>query len=123
MPVKLQVVKEEFMNKISNHNDDHEMPDDYSEFIDGYDFSKAVRGKYNEKYRSYQGKIPVNITSNDGDRYVTLRTVKVEAIVTPDGKLTVQLDGDITPGEYRVTLIIEEPATSNTEQTFLENER
>ncbi|MGI2903414.1 DUF2281 domain-containing protein [Tolypothrix sp. VBCCA 56010] len=94
-----------------------------SEFLDGYDFSKAVRGKYHEKYRSYQGKIPVNITSNDGDRYVTLRTVKVEAIVTPDGKLTVQLDGDIMPGEYRVTLIIEEPATPNTEQTSLENER
>ena len=118
MPVKLQVVKEEFMNKISNHNDDHEMPDDYSELLDEYDFSKAVRGKYHEKYRSYQGKTPVNITSADGDRYVTLRTVKVEAI----GKLTVQLDGDITPGEYRVTLIIEEPATLNTEQTSLENE-
>lgn len=110
MPVKLQVVKEEFMNNISNQNDDHEI-------VERYDFSKAVRGKYHEKYRSYQGKIPVNITSNDGDRYVTLRTVKVEAIVTPDGKLTVQLDGDITPGEYRVTLIIEEPATPNTEQT------
>jgi mRNA-degrading endonuclease RelE of RelBE toxin-antitoxin system len=90
---------------------------------DEYDFSKAVRVKYHEKYRTYQGKIPVNITSNDGDRYVTLCTVKVEAIVTPDGKLTVQLNGDITPGEYRVTLIIEEPATLNTEPTSLENER
>jgi hypothetical protein len=91
------------------------MPDDYSELLDGYDFSKAVRGKYHEKYLRSQGKIPVKITSNDGDRYVTLRTVKVEALVTPDGKLTVQLDGDITPGEYRVTLIIEEPATQNIE--------
>jgi nicotinamide riboside kinase len=108
-------IGEEFMN--------HEMPDDYSELLDEYDFSKAVRGKYHEKYRSYQGKIPVNITFNDGDRYVTLRTVKVKAIVTPDGKLTVQLDGDITPGEYRVTLIIEEPATQNAEPTSLENER
>ena len=111
------------MNNISSQNDDHEMPEVHSELLEGYDFSKAVRGKYHEEYRSYQGKIPVNITSNDGDRYVTLRTVKVEAIVTPDGKLTVQLDGDITPGEYRVTLIIEEPATRNTEPTSLENER
>jgi hypothetical protein len=116
-------VKEEFMNKVSNQNDDYEMPEVHSELIDGYDLSKAVRGKYHDQYRSYQGKIPVKITSADGDRYVTLRTVKAEAIVTPDGKLTVQLDGDITPGEYRVTLIIEEPATSNTEQTSLENER
>ncbi|MGH8000901.1 MAG: hypothetical protein ACREPR_16115 [Brasilonema sp.] len=114
------------MNKVSNHEDDYEMPDDYSDILEKYDLSKAVRGKYHEAYRSFKGKVPVKITSTEGDRYVTLRTVKAEATVTPDGKLIAQLDSDshdqIAPGEYKVTLIIEEPTTPSPQETSSENE-
>jgi hypothetical protein len=99
------------MNKVSNTGDDDEMQDDYSELLEGYDFSKAVRGKYHQEYRNFQGKVPVKITSKEGDKYVTLCTLKAEATIAADGKLTAQIPADFAPGEYRITLIIEEPAT------------
>lgn len=73
-------------------------------------------------------KEPANLTSEellpgeDSEQEVTIKTFKAEATVTPDSKLTAQLDSDIAPGEYKVTLIIEEPATLSTEETSLENE-
>ncbi len=59
--------------------------------------NKAVRGKYHETYRSFKCKVPVKITSADGNRYVTLLTVKAEATLTSDGKLITQIDNQITP--------------------------
>lgn len=53
----------------------------------------------------------------DGDRDVTLRRVKAEAAIAPDGRLTAQLPSDFAPGQYRVTLIIEEPRTQPRAET------
>lgn len=47
----------------------------------------------------------------DSDRNVTLRKVKAEAEIAPDGKLTAEITSHFPPGQYRVTLIIEEPIT------------
>ena len=162
----LQIVKGEYMNKVSNSNDDYEMLDDYSEMLEK-NWSKVVREKFDSPYPKDREPI-VKITGEDGVRYVTMKwqeaqatitvdsqiitlvpsdislgehrvtllikesanltceeliagvdgeqyfttkTLKAEAIVTPSGKLTAQVDSDIKPGEYKVTLIIEEPAT------------
>ncbi|MCL1468094.1 hypothetical protein [Argonema galeatum] len=96
------------MSELSKQKSDYEMPDDYSEILDGYDLSKAVRGKYSQRYLKDKQKSIVKITSEDGDRYVTMKTIKAKAIVTDDGKLTAEVESDMKPGEYRVTLIIEE---------------
>jgi hypothetical protein len=170
------------MNQVFNSQDDDEMLDDYSEMPEK-NWSTVVRGKYYNRYPKDRKPI-VKITSEEGVRYVTMRsleaqatitpnsqiitlvpsdilpgehrvtlvikepanttsrefvagedskqevtikTFKAEATVTPDGKLTAQLDGDnddeIAPGEYKVTLIIEEPATPSTEETSSENDR
>lgn len=66
--------------------------------LDEYEFSKAVRGKYYQRYPRDGQKPLVKITGKDGDRYVTLRTIENQAIITPDAKLTVQVTSDITPG-------------------------
>ncbi|MBW4635115.1 MAG: hypothetical protein KME30_25420 [Iphinoe sp. HA4291-MV1] len=72
-------------------------------------------------------KEPVNLISEElipgeeNEQEVTIKTFKAEATVTSDGKLTAQLDTDnydeIAPGEYKVTLIIEEPTTPSPEET------
>ncbi|NMG09212.1 hypothetical protein [Brasilonema sp. UFV-L1] len=60
------------------------------------------------------------ISSENNKQEVTIKTFKAEATVTPDGKLTAQLDSDndekIAPGEYKITLIIEEPTTPSSEE-------
>lgn len=48
--------------------------------------------------------------SKDTEQYVTIQTIKTQAISTSDGNLTAQVSSDFEPGEYQVTLIIEEPA-------------
>lgn len=62
------------------------------------------------------------IIGEDGEQNLKTKTLKAEAIVT-DGKLTAQIDSDIAPGEYRVTVIIEEPVIPSTEETSSEKER
>lgn len=37
-----------------------------------------------------------------------MRTIETTAIVTEDGKLTMQAPPDIAPGEHRVVVVIEE---------------
>ncbi|GAB4208677.1 MAG: hypothetical protein Fur006_67750 [Coleofasciculaceae cyanobacterium] len=56
----------------------------------------------------------VAIANKDGERDVAIKTFKTKAFVTPDNKLTAQVDTDILPGEYQSTLIIEEPTNSPT---------
>jgi hypothetical protein len=70
-----------------------------------YDFSRATRGN------PYQplGKRPVKIETADGsDHSVSIKTIELTAIVAPNGTLTLQLPPDITPGEHRITLLIQE---------------
>lgn len=60
-------------------------------------------------------QVPANLTSEgaiaseDGEPDVAIKTFEAEASITPDNKLILELDSDLLPGEYQVTLIIEEP--------------
>ena len=97
------------MNENSKHNLDAEAirGDD---MLDEYDFSQAVRG--NPYRRLSQSSI--KIETRVGDREVQIKTVEVLATVAPDGKVTLQLPLDITPGEHRITLLIQENLTPQT---------
>lgn len=44
-----------------------------------------------------------------------MRTIEAKAIVSEDGKLTIQLPPDIPPGEHRIVLVIEELISSHEE--------
>ncbi len=46
-----------------------------------------------------------------GDRQVVIKTVEVMAVVNSNGDVTLQLPPDISPGEHRITLLIEENLT------------
>lgn len=37
-----------------------------------------------------------------------MRTIKTDAVVTKEGKLTVQVPPDVMPGEHKVKLVIED---------------
>ena len=37
-----------------------------------------------------------------------MRTIETTAVVTEDGKLTITLPPDVTPGEHQVVIVIEE---------------
>lgn len=37
-----------------------------------------------------------------------MKTIETKATVTADGKVTVQLPADITPGEHQIVLVIDE---------------
>ncbi|MBD1822404.1 hypothetical protein H6F51_07825 [Cyanobacteria bacterium FACHB-DQ100] len=50
----------------------------------------------------------VRIESDAGVREAKIKTVEVRAIVAEDGNLTIQLPSDITPGEHRIVLLLEE---------------
>ncbi len=70
-----------------------------------YDFSRATRGN------PYQHlvKRPVTIETADGSHHtVSIKTIELNAIVAPNGTLTLQLPPDITPGEHRITLLIQQ---------------
>jgi hypothetical protein len=70
-----------------------------------YDFSHATRGN------PYQHlvKRPITIETTDGSHYsVSIKTIELTATVAPNGTLTLQLPPDITPGEHRITLLIQE---------------
>lgn len=103
----LQKMKEDFMNKVSNSNEDYEMLDDYSELLEK-NWSKVVRGKH---YHSYpKDKQPVvRITGTDSVRFVKLKQLEVQAVITPDLKLIAQVPLEIPPGEHQVSLLIGEP--------------
>jgi hypothetical protein len=97
------------MNKDNNAPDDYEMAEDYSAILKESDLSKARRGKYYQQYRSFQGRIPVTIKSEKGDRHLNHLHFETEAKVTADGKLIAEAPPDIAPGKYRIMLVIEEP--------------
>lgn len=69
-----------------------------------YDFSRATR----RNYQRFASEPTVSIESDNGAREVRIKTVEVRAIVAEDGNLSIQLPSDITPGEHRIVLLIEE---------------
>lgn len=96
------------MNEEPKPNPAAEAIDD--EMLDEYDFSKAVRSN---PYR-HLNQSPIKIKSSTGGQEIQIKTVEVSAIVAPDGKVTLQLPSDITPGEHRITLLIQENLTPQT---------
>ncbi len=74
------------------------------DILDEYDFSQAIRGN-----PYHFGTSPsITLHTPEGDRSVTLKTLEVTATVTDSGILTLQLPSDISPGEHRITLLIQE---------------
>jgi hypothetical protein len=69
-----------------------------------YDFSHAVRANPRQQLDS----LKVRIVTQAGDRQVVIKTVEVTAVVNSDHEITLQLPPDISPGEHRITLLIEE---------------
>jgi hypothetical protein len=104
-------MKGEAMSKVSNPNPNSEIVDDW-EMEPEYDFSKGVRGKhYLPNLSDGQQPVVVKVKSKDEEKYVTMRIVETQAIITADGQLIAQLPSDIIPGEHRVILRIEQPAS------------
>lgn len=81
------------------------------EMLDEYDFSQAIRGN------PYQhlSQAPIKIGTSAGDQNIQIKTVEVSAIVAIDGKVTLQLPPDVTPGKHRITLLIQETLTPQTD--------
>lgn len=97
------------MNEDTKHNSDAKtIPED--EMLDEYDFSQAVRGN---PYR-HLSQSPVKIETSAGDWEIQIKTVEVLATVAPDGKVTLQLPPTVTPGEHRITLLIQQNLPSKT---------
>ena len=96
------------MNEETKPNSAAEAIDD--EVLDEYDFSNAVRGN---PYRPLNHS-PIKIETSTGDREIQIKTVEVSATVATDGTVTLQLPPDITPGEHRITLLIQENLSPQT---------
>lgn len=107
--------KEGFMNK--NSKNDFEMLDDYADILETSNLSHAVRGKYYQRYQNLQGKIPVTIKTQEGDRHIILHTIKAKAKIEANGKLVADIASNLSPGEYQITIMIEEPQKSTHEST------
>lgn len=54
------------------------------------------------------------IIGDNSNRDPQIKTLQVQAMISPDGKLTAQVSSDIIPGNYQVFLIIEEPREPTT---------
>ena len=75
------------------------------EMLEEYDFSRATRGNpYTDRLNR-----TVTIEVADGiDRTIQIKTVEITAIVAADGTTTLQFPPNITPGQHRITLLIQE---------------
>jgi hypothetical protein len=106
-------MKEESMNKVMNdHINDDEMLDDYSEVLTESHLKNAVKGKYAQSLASGDSST-VEITGQDEDKYVNMKTIEVKAFVNHEGQLTVQVPSNLKEGQYHAVLIIEEPKNEN----------
>jgi hypothetical protein len=79
-----------------------QLPDE--DLLDEYDFSQAIR----RNSRPNLDRSAVRIETEKGDIEVQIKTVEVKAIVDNNGRVTIQLPPDIAPGEYQMTLLIQE---------------
>jgi hypothetical protein len=94
------------MNEETKDKSDAELITD-DEMLDEYDFSQAIRGN---PYM-HLSQAPIKIITNTGDQDIQIKTVEVSAIVAIDGKVTLQLPPEITPGNHRITLLIQKTLT------------
>jgi hypothetical protein len=101
--------REAFMNKDSEIKTHSELIEEDLDNLDNYDLSQGVRGKYYQQYQELNDKIPVIIKTENEDKKVILHSIKTRAILDKNGKLTAQIISDLLPGEYEITLTIEEP--------------
>lgn len=79
-----------------------QLPDE--DLLDEYDFSHAVR----RNPRPNLDRSRVRIETENGDIEVQIQTVEVKAIVDQNGRVTIQLPPEIAPGEYQMTLLIQD---------------
>ena len=106
-------MKENSMNKTTYANSqDDEMLDDYSDTLTPSDLKKAIRGKYAQSLAESNSST-VKITGKNGDRYVTMKTIEVEALVNNEGQLTIEVPSTLNEGKYHAILMIEEPTGEN----------
>ena len=91
------------MSKVSS-SDRASMPSDEFEMLEHYDFSGGVRGRY---YQKIAESPIVHIVSETDDRQVTFETIEVNAVVDGEGVLRVEGLRSLSPGKYRVVMMIE----------------
>lgn len=86
---------ENFMNKTTSSNSsDDEMLDDYSDKLTLSHLKKAVRGKYAKDLAETHDSI-IKVTSKNGDKFFHLTTIEVEALVSSEGHLTVEVPSNL----------------------------
>ena len=55
----------------------------------------------------------MKITGENQNKYFTIKTIEVEAIVNSNGQLMVKTRLNREPGKYKTVLILEEPKEQN----------
>jgi hypothetical protein len=75
-----------------------------------YDFSRATRGNPYPHLATRRATIE---TADGTDRTIQIKTVELTATVAPDGTTTLQLPPQISPGQHRITLLIQEEQPAN----------
>lgn len=100
---------ENFMNKTTSSNSsDDEILDDYSDKLTLSNLEKAVRGKYAKDLAENHDSI-IKVTAKNGDKFIHLKTIELEALVNSEGHLTLEVPSNLKPGQYHSVLIIEKP--------------
>lgn len=74
------------------------------DLLDEYDFSQAVRRNSHPNL----ARSRVRIETEKGEIEIQIETVEVKAIVDKNGRVAIQLPPDIAPGEYQMTLLIQD---------------
>ena len=105
------------MSKVSS-SDRTSMPSDEFEMLDHYDFSGGVRGRY---YQKVNESPIVHIVSETDDRQVTFETIEVNAVVDGEGVLRVEGLRSLSPGEYRVVMMVEKNVGIENVELRIEN--
>jgi hypothetical protein len=73
-----------------------------------FDRARRVTPEEHQRFKVMVANPQVKIETADGDdRQIQIQTVELTAIVAPDGTTTLQLPPEITPGEHRITLLIQ----------------
>jgi hypothetical protein len=73
-----------------------------------FDRARRVTPEEHQRFKAMVANPQVKIETADGGiRHVQIHTVELTAIVVSDGTTTLQLPPEITPGEHRITLLIQ----------------
>ena len=79
------------------------MLENYSDVLTESHLKNAVRGKYAQSIADNDTST-VKIIGGHQDRYVTMKTIEVEAIVNNEGQSIIQTTSNRQPGKYKAVI-------------------